>query len=275
MNFSIKHDYHIHSQLSVCSGHPEQTTANLLAYAKKNGFREICLTDHFWDERVETPDRIDFYARQGLENVKKALPLPTDDAVLFHFGCETDMDKHFHLGIAPETMDEFEFIIVSTTHFNLTPQIVEDGMTDIHALADLYVRRMDALLSMDLPFSKMGLAHLNCPLIASELVPPYQKHLEVLDAIDDKTFLELFTCAARVGIGIELNMAYDDYREAQLPSLFRPLHLAKACGCKFYMGGDGHTPEELVGTKRRFEAYASHLQLTEDDRFVPSGFKGV
>ncbi len=275
MSFLINHDYHIHSMFSLCSGHPEQTPANILAYAKKNGFREICLTDHFWDEKVETPSLMDFYALQGLENVKKTLPLPEDDEVLFHFGCETDMDKLFHLGIAPETMDEFEFIIVSTTHFNIRPQIVEDGITDTDALAELYVKRIDALLSMDLPFSKMGLAHLNCPLIASEYAPPYKKHLEILNAIDDKTFSELFTRAAKVGIGIELNMLYEDYTADQLPSLFRPLHLAKACGCKFYLGGDGHTPEELALPKARFEKFVSHLQLTENDRFVPFGFKGV
>lgn len=53
MRYSIDHDLHIHSQLSSCSSDSEQTPARILRYAQENGLKEICLTDHFWDETVE------------------------------------------------------------------------------------------------------------------------------------------------------------------------------------------------------------------------------
>ncbi len=47
MKFLYDHDLHIHSKLSSCSNHPEQTAENILAYAKKNALNTICLTDHY------------------------------------------------------------------------------------------------------------------------------------------------------------------------------------------------------------------------------------
>ena len=47
MKYIIDHDLHIHSCLSACSGNPAQTPAAILNYARANGFKHICLTDHF------------------------------------------------------------------------------------------------------------------------------------------------------------------------------------------------------------------------------------
>ena len=74
MKFSIDHDYHIHSHISLCSDDPEQSNERILRYAEENGLRKICLTDHFWDETL--PARCGFYNQQGFERIKKALPLP-------------------------------------------------------------------------------------------------------------------------------------------------------------------------------------------------------
>lgn len=54
----VDHDLHIHSNLSSCAG-PKgitQTKENILKYAERNGFRTICVTDHYWDEAM--PSRI-------------------------------------------------------------------------------------------------------------------------------------------------------------------------------------------------------------------------
>ena len=37
MKYIIDHDLHLHSQLSLCSGHPEQTTEAMLKYAAEQG----------------------------------------------------------------------------------------------------------------------------------------------------------------------------------------------------------------------------------------------
>lgn len=69
MKFSMDHDLHIHSQLSLCSNDPMQTTESILEYAKRNNLKSICLTDHFWDERISDPN--EFYENQNYEHLKK------------------------------------------------------------------------------------------------------------------------------------------------------------------------------------------------------------
>ena len=102
MKFQIDHDYHIHSFLSDCSRDPEQNPQRILRYAEENGLRDICLTDHGWDASVSGAS--DWYRRQPLEHIRRALPLPQSDTVRFHFGCETDMDKHLMIGMSLQAL---------------------------------------------------------------------------------------------------------------------------------------------------------------------------
>ena len=68
MKYIIDHDYHIHSHLSLCSRDPEQTTENILKYAKENKLTTICLTDHYWDSAV--PGASNWYQKQDFEHIK-------------------------------------------------------------------------------------------------------------------------------------------------------------------------------------------------------------
>ena len=81
----IDHDLHIHTELSSCSRDPEQNAAALLAYAQKNNFNTICVTDHFWDETV--PGASGWYQPQNFEHITKILPLPEAEGIRFLFGC--------------------------------------------------------------------------------------------------------------------------------------------------------------------------------------------
>ena len=101
MKFVIDHDLHIHSKLSSCSSHPEQTTENILKYGVKNGLRTLCITDHHWDSAVEGASA--WYKKQG--DIFSVLPLPQAENCKFLFGCETDMDKHFRIGVSKAEME--------------------------------------------------------------------------------------------------------------------------------------------------------------------------
>lgn len=59
MRYAYDHDFHIHSALSLCSRDPEQSPERILKYAQDNRLKTVCLTDHFWDERV--PGASDWY----------------------------------------------------------------------------------------------------------------------------------------------------------------------------------------------------------------------
>lgn len=264
MKFQIDHDCHIHSYLSTCSADPEQTKEALLKYGEENGFRHICLTDHYWDETVAGAS--DWYKPQDTRHVEEALPLPSGKNTKFHFGCETEMDKFFHLGISRERMERFELIIIPTTHLHMTGFTIDPEDDPNPRRRELYLERFERLLAMDLPFEKIGIAHLTCRLIAKSA---FERHIEVIDGIPDDTFARLFAKCARKGVGIELNFNYGDYREEDVGKILRPYRIAKREGCKFYFGSDAHHPRHLVTAKGNFEKIANALELEEEDKFRP------
>ncbi len=260
MKFIIDHDLHLHSHLSSCSNHPGQTTQALLNYAEEQGFKHICITDHFWDETV--PGASDWYRPQNVAHVSRSLPLPAAEGVTFHFGCETDFDKFNTLGISRETMDKFDFIIVPTSHLHMGGFTIAPENTSVARRAELYMERNHALLDMDLPFTKMGLAHFTCCLLDRGCEGSRDN---IMDAITDSQYAEFFERLAKCGMGLELNTALED---TFIESVLRPYRIARACGCKFYLGSDAHTPDELHKAHARFMAIVDALGLTEDDKFA-------
>ena len=268
MRFQIDHDLHIHSQISLCSKDPEQTPENILAYGEKNGIKTLCLTDHYWDEALPVEDDFFFYTDQNYPFVAKALPLPQGENCRFLFGCETDMDKNFKIGITPAMYDKFDFIIVPTTHLHFTEGFSCDlPQSDTEGRAELYVKRLFALLDSDLPFGKVGLAHPTCELMNHE----DKRYLRLLDLISDEVFGSLFRLSAEKGLGIELNMGVEDVTGEDRETILRPYRIAKAEGCKFYLGSDAHHPAGFDGAMARFNAIIDALDLTEDDKFHIAG----
>ena len=266
MKYMIDNDLHIHSKLSSCSGDPKQTNERILRYAEENGLRTICVTDHFWDENVEGAS--EWYRKQDYKHIAAAKPLPQGENVRFLFGCETELNKDLTLGISKEKFDLFDFIIIPTTHFHMKGYtLTEEQSADAKNRAKAWVERMDAVLEMDLPFHKTGLAHLTCGLMA----PAREEYIEVLKLIPEKEMRRLFQKAATLGVGIELNAGDMNFAEEETDIILRPYRIAKQCGCKFYCGSDAHHPEDLDGAKAIFEKAAQLLELTETDKFIIRG----
>ena len=258
----IDHDFHLHTRLSSCSGDPRQTAERLLQYALENGLKKLCVTDHFWDETV--PGASNWYASQNFEHIRQILPLPESEQVKLFFGCETELDKHFRLGIAPQTMEKLDFIIIPTTHLHMSGFTIDterDGSRE--ARARLWAERLDAVLSMPLPFHKIGIAHLTCPLMAKD---PQGEYLRVLDLIPDGVMRDLFSRAAACGVGIELNFDPIMPSRDELPRVLRPYRIAKEEGCKFYFGTDAHHPSSLHTV--RANRIVQLLALEEEDAFT-------
>lgn len=266
MRYILDHDLHIHSFLSNCSKDPNQTPKRILDYAKENGLRHIVLTDHFWDESVEGAS--DWYQSQNFAHVKESLPLPKDEAVTFHFGCETEMDKDCRLGISPKFYDKFDFIIIPTTHLHMVGFTIREQDTELNRLTDVYINRLDKLLSMDLPFHKVGIPHLTIKLLAQN---DWEKHLALIEGIPDDTYRSIFSRVAKLGAGVELNMSqYGQYeREGGFDTFYKPFKLAKECGCKFYFASDSHHPAHFDCMKEHCEAVINRLGLEESDKFLP------
>ena len=263
MKYIVDHDLHIHSQLSLCSKDPEQTAERMLKYAEDNNYKTICVTDHFWDETVEGASN--WYSRQDFAHICEILPLPESKNIRFLFGCETEQNKFQTVGVSKERFDSFGFVIIPTTHFHMDDYTVtaEETATP-QARANTWCRRFDELLKKDLPFEKIGIAHLTCGLIARER----EIYLETLKLIPETEAGELFTRAAKTGVGIELNASDMGFEPEEQETVLRIYRIAKAAGCKFYCGSDAHHPKVFEYAKSIFENAVSLLELTENDKFI-------
>ncbi len=264
MRYIADHDFHIHTGLSLCSRDGEQTPERIIAYAKENGLRRVCLTDHFWDEDV--PGASSWYQRQGFERLKKSLPLPRDPEVKLLFGCEAELDRNMRLGITRERFDDFDFVVISTTHLQMKGfTISAEDSASLPRRAAKYVDRLDAVLDMDLPFSKVGIAHLTHFLIANGT---WQEHIELIDMIPESEFLRIFSRAAKLGVGIELNFRVDSYDGCDLERVLRPYRIARASGARFYLGSDAHHPDEMGAVSvENFNKIIDLLDLKECNKF--------
>ena len=263
MRYLIDHDFHIHSRLSTCSRHPEQTPERILQYAKDFGLKKIVITDHYWDRSI--PCGNGWYVPQDFEHISQSKPLPKADGIEFLFGCEGEVDVNYTLSIPKENFDKFDFMVIPTTHMQ-TPgfNIPEEDAKTPEGKAKAWADRINAVLDMDLPFHKIGLAHPVCYLIAGCKEAEY---LATMKALSNAEIARTFAKAAKVGIGIELNA--DDFSRdfVELPYVLRVFQIAKDCGCKFYLASDAHTPDQLDIATQRFNRAIDLLGLTEDDKF--------
>ena len=264
MKYKIDHDFHIHSKLSSCSNHPEQTNENILNYAKKNNLKKIILTDHYWDSAVSGAS--DWYEPQNFEHLSLAKPLPQAEGIEFLFGCETDMDKNCRIGIPPSRYDDFDFIIISTTHLHMKGFTIDEAdFNDNETRAKLWEKRLDVLLNMDLPFHKIGIPHPACDLISPKSRKDY---LDTLNLISDDVFERIFTKIAKLGCGLEINYGDMWFSEDETDIILRPFKIAKKCGCKFYLGSDSHRPQQFIEAIIAFNRAIDLLGLTEEDKFI-------
>lgn len=260
MRFVVDHDIHIHSKISGCSNDPLQNKERMLKYALDNNLKTICVTDHYWEKGIENGPM-----GQTYERLSENLPLPQAEGVKFMFGCETDLNRFGVLGIR-ETIDKFDFIIIPTTHLHLEGFTVEKGeSTEISHRADLWVKRLENILSRDLAFRKIGIAH----IVAGKIIKGKENLLAVLDYIPDETYERIFKNIASLGCGVEIN--YSDMKafdtEEERKRLLRPYKIAKECGCKFYFGSDAHHPEVFENTIAMYEKVVDELNLLESDKF--------
>ena len=260
MKYIADHDFHIHSTISRCCHDEMQTPEAILNYAKTNGFKKICLTNHFWDEKVKS--EAEWIAEHNFSAVSSVLPLPEADGIDYLFGCETDMDFNNVVGVSEERFDAFDFVIVSTTHLHLSGNSVKTEIKTPEEAAYHWVDKIENLLCKNLPFSKIGIAHLTTGHILKN------RTAEVLQLIPDSTFRSVFSECSRKGAGIELNVKTINMTDEQREIFMRPYFIAKECGCKFYLGSDSHKASALACAKENFDHVIAQLNLEESDKFI-------
>lgn len=263
MRYIFDNDLHIHSKISLCCGDDGQTSDRILQYAKENNLKTICLTNHFWDEKVEGAS--DWYALQDFEHINKANPLPQSENVRFLFGCETELNNKLTLGISAERLKNFDFIVIPATHFHMVGYtLTDEESSSATNKAKAWVKRVSHILDMDLPFRKVGLAHLTCHLMGETR----EEYLDVIEKIPVEEMTKIFDRASALGAGIELNGKDMGFSDDEANTVLLPYRIAKECGCKFYCGSDAHSTGELDKAKSVFERAIDFLGLEENDKFI-------
>lgn len=261
MKYIFDNDLHIHSGLSLCSNDPEQTPERILQYAKENSLKNICLTDHFWDETV--PGASGWYEPQNYAHISRSKPLPQADGINFMFGCETELDMNMTLGVSKENLDKFDFIVIPTTHLHMVGYTIPQEISSPEQKAEYWLKRLNGVLDMDLPFHKIGIAHLVCGLMD----PVRENVLKLINLLSDSDLEKVFKRAADKGVGIELNSDDMKFKDEEKSIILRPFEIAKKEGCKFYCGSDAHHPKSLNEAKVIFERAIDLLDLTEENKF--------
>lgn len=271
MGYIVDHDLHIHSFGSMCSQDPEQTPERILQYAADEGFPVVALTDHFWDETVPMPQGgwgPDFYTSQNWPHISKNLPLPQRDGIRFLFGAEVDMTLDGTVGVSNERLAEMDFVLISISHFHCTDfTISAEEAATAEGKAEALLRKLEWVLELPLPWHKVGLAHLVGQKVSGG-DPDF--HCEVLRPVQGERLTALFTKAAALGVGIELNTATFRFgNDAERAAVVGFYAHAKECGCKFFFGSDAHSASQFVPHRERAQAMADALGLEETDIFRP------
>ncbi len=265
MRYIIDNDLHIHTYLSLCSKDEKQNPTAILNYAKENNLMRVCVTDHYWDSSVPCNTTVNWwYEEQNYDHISKILPLPQDSDVKFLFGCEADMDSDNRIGLPKSRYGDFDFIIVSTTHFHhMGGGEWEDKSAS--SISKHWIKRMYAILKSDLPFNKTGIAHPACSLICRQLREMY---LDALNTITNNEYENIFKAVAKQGIGIEINAGDFNFSDDEADTVLRMFRIAKECGCKFYLGSDAHHNSQLKSALPLFEKAIDLLNLEESDKFI-------
>ena len=256
--FPINHDLHCHTSLSLCCREADFTPQVVYEHAKNHGYSAVCITNHFWDANI--PGANDYYSAQNLEHIKQALPLPHDDKLRVMFGCEAEYRGGKNLGVTPEIYDEFDIIVIPVNHFH--QKFVFPGVFQSpEEINELFLTRFEELLELDLPWQKIGLAHLNSTKHLKEF--PY-----TMTQLNEDRLREVFRRVSEYGAGVELNAAFFSEVWQENGSL-RLFQIAKEENCKFYCASDAHTRDGLKRISERLGKAAEMLGLTADDLFMP------
>lgn len=265
MKYKIDNDLHIHTFQSICSTDENQTPENILKYALDKGRKTICIADHYWDATVKVNSKYNWwYEKQNYDHIAKSLPLPKSDGVNFLFGCEVDLDSDNVIGLPKNRYDDFDFIVVSTTHFHHLIGPKWENPTNEDS-ARMYVERLDALFNMDLPFHKIGIAHLACACIS---LYSREDYLKTLDLIPTEELKRVFSRAKELGVGIEINYSDMSFSDEEADTVLRIFKIAKQCGCKFYLASDSHELKTFDHLDETFERAIDLLGLEESDKFL-------
>lgn len=256
----VKHDFHIHTNLSLCA-REDATVENYMQAAEKHGLEKIGFADHFWDSSIEIGHG--FYDIQNYNHVQQIKPLleqMRSDKIKTYFGAEVEYDpKHRGVAITEAVAEQFDFLIVpnSHTHFMMPKDCYEPYQKHVDFMVQAYEDTINSNVSRYIT----AMAH---PFDA--VCCPYDYNI-LINLVSDDCYKRLFYRTAEKEIAVEINMgAYRLFTpdEIEQSSKIRMFRLAKECGCKFIFGSDAHSADGQEGYEKS-SILMELLELKEKD----------
>ena len=243
MRYIADHDFHIHSTVSRCCHDENQTPETILNYAKENGLKRICLTNHFWDDKVGS--EAEWIDEHDFSHVSSVLPLPKDDNVEFLFGCETEYVGQGRVALKKESAELFDFVLVPPHHFHMKNFVRPLELEETEGICRLMKARFLEFCNIEFAF---GIVH---PF----MVLGYPGRIdEILKVFSDADFRTVYSYAAEKNKSVEINICalYQDVRldsEGFPEEYLRMFTIARECGCRFHLGSDAHDAERLAAER--------------------------
>lgn len=259
MAFERLEDFHCHSHLSACCMDDTMTPQTLLSHAQAHQYRALCLTDHLWDASI--PGSSSWYAPQDIDHVLSSRPLP-QGSVPFYFGCETELPASGVPALARDHFDLFDFVVIPPNHMHMHGLVRPQGIDTPEKMARLLEDRLENLLMRDLPFEKIGIAHLSGDIINDTLTGA-----DIFRAMDETRMARIFSGYAKAGAGIELNAYAFNNWDTRSADFLRIYAIAKDVGCKFYLCSDAHCTVALDAVVDFLPKVVDALGLTEENRY--------
>ena len=268
----VKHDFHIHTNLSLCAPDKTGTVENYIMSAKRHGLLKLGFANHFWgsesgNEEYYKNVRMNpsgYYKKQNYEYISQLVPdikKNQNEGVKLYFGAECEYDPFKKsIAVTGDTVESFDFLIVpnSHTHMMMPKSMYEPYDKHIDFMFDAFYNIINCefagyITAVAHPFWAVG--------------APYERKI-LNRMISDDRYKKAFDAAANKGIGIEINVCEIVKSNPKdidvMDEDIRMFRLAKECGCRFTFGSDAHIISEHENYSN-CDRLADVLQLTEED----------
>ena len=261
----ISHDFHIHTNLSICAKR-DATTEGYIAAAKQLGLKKIGFANHLWDEKISSTCNdmgIKFYEKQNCQHLlkqKEELKNLDTNGLEVLFGCEVDYcSATTGPAITEESAVLFDYIIVpnSHTHLIMPKEYYEPKAKHAAFMVEAYRNIVSGKMAKYVTAVAHPFEAVCCPYPRTEL----------FKLIPQDTFKELFDLTARADIAVEINQeTFGEALKSDEEWFYRAamIETAKSCGCKFIFGSDAHSHSHLLNLQNSKELF-SKLGLCETD----------
>ncbi len=243
----LKTDFHNHTNKSYCA-REEMSVINMIRSFEKNGLEQAGISDHLYPDK----NFIEYFhqTKREVEELKSHVKV--------YVGTEVDVYYPGRLSVDKEALKEFDYIIISCTHYQnrgkVIPPINFDDYTIAQNMVDfmLFASTVEYADIIGHPFHATGL----------EIYDKKVDLAKIIGLIPDNTMRYIAKNMKKNKIAMEINSVVmeKDYGQA----MQRIYSICKEERVKFSLGSDAHWLDSMYEIPL-ISDYLSHLHIEDKD----------